>query len=310
MTAARIRPIQISDYSTLAATLNSAFSSYRDATVYTSSMLAYFREWMWAESPSLVLSSGDTVGGVLFAGYRTALFQGEELKVLHIGPFGITKDLRRKGWGTQMLRALLAPARASGVDLLTLTTESLYGAHRLYRREGFDSIEAFRPQLLLLGSKAAPASAFDGVHLTSNIRPRSLQRHAPEEDRLVETHPDGPPLPTALHPNRWELEGGHATTVQWSIVSRQGNRETRQKVIQMISWEDGNSPEALFRAVREHSTAQGGTCLYALSGLSDRLPQLNARGSSLVYRMARPLTDRGKRATQLARAYTEIAPAP
>ena len=140
MTSARIRPIEDRDYETLASTLNSAFGSYRDATVFTTPMLAYFREWMWSNSPSLVLSENNRMQGVLLAGFRTAKFGSETLRVLHIGPFGIEQPYRRHGWGTKMLRALTRSARDCEVDLLTLTTESIYGAHRLYRREGFDSI--------------------------------------------------------------------------------------------------------------------------------------------------------------------------
>ena len=310
MTSARIRPIEDPDYQSLASTLNSAFSTYRDATLYTNPMLAYFKEWMWSDSPSLVLSDGEVLHGALMAGFRTVRAADENLRVLHIGPFGIEKPLRRLGWGTKMLRALTQEARESGADMLTLTTEALYGAHRLYRREGFDPIQAFRPRLLMLSTPQADPAPFEGIHTSSNICPRGLTSlEAPASD-LIESGPAGPPIPAALHPNQWELSGGRATTIQWSILTRQGDRETRQRVAQLIAWEPGETPDALFRAVREHSAAQGSACLYALSGLSGKLPQLQSKGSALVYRMGRPLTEKGKNAMREARYYTEIAPAP
>ena len=308
MNSVRIRPIEDRDYQTLASTLNSAFSSYRDATVYTNPMLAYFREWMWADSPSLVLSERGQQKGVLLAGIRAAQFENETIRMLHIGPFGVVRALRRQGWGKQMLRELRLMAEDCGADLLTLTTESIYGAHRLYRREGFDPIEAYRPKLLLLSAASPSSVPFQGTHSCSNICPSMARELLPHH--LTETGPAGPPLPAALRPHRWEFAGGCATTIQWSIVTRQGERETLQKVSQMIEWIPGDNPKELFQAAQNRAVAEGSVCLYALSGLSRNLPQLRAKGSSLVYRMGRALTDKGALALKGANHYTEIAPAP
>ncbi|MEC7240763.1 MAG: GNAT family N-acetyltransferase [Myxococcota bacterium] len=308
MTSARIRPLEDRDYQALASTLNSAFASYRDATVYANPMLAYFREWMWSDAPSLVLSDGDQQKGVLLAGVRSVRFDGVDLRVLHIGPFGIVRSHRRQGWGTKMLRDLRLLAQNHGADLLTLTTESIYGAHRLYRREGFDPIEAYRPKLSMLSAASGNLPPFRGTHTCSDIRP--IITEEPLGKHLMETGPTGPPLPAALRPNRWELNGGRAATIQWSIVTRQGDRETLQKVSQVIEWVPGESPEELFQAARERAAAEGSVCLYALGSLSRGLPQLRAKGSSMVYRMGRALTDKGAFALKAAKHYTEIAPAP
>ena len=54
MSAPTIRALEDADYESLPSCLNAAFSGYRDATRYQLPMLAFFREWMWAEGPWLL----------------------------------------------------------------------------------------------------------------------------------------------------------------------------------------------------------------------------------------------------------------
>ena len=308
MNSERIRLLEDRDYQSLPQTLNAAFSSYRDAAVYSLPMLAFFREWMWEHSPSLALTSDSELVGALLAGYREARFEETPLKILHIGPIGVLRTHRRGGLGSKMLQKATQIARANDVDLMTLTTEAIYGAHRLYRRAGFDIIEAYRPRVTLLRPRASDDALIGEIH---PIEPGPLTASVPiRPNSIIETGPTPPPLPVALRPQCFRLSGGIASTIQWPILSRRGTEETAQKISQLIQWVPGDRPTELFQLASVAAAANGSTCLYTLPAVPITEDMLKHQGTSLVYRMGRALSPEGKRALAAAEHYCEIFPAP
>lgn len=292
--------------------LAAAFSGYQDANRYHTAMLSFFREWMWKEGPSLVLASENDVYGAILGGIRESIFQGTTLRVLHIGPAGIVPRYRRAGHGTEMMRQLTVLAQKTGVDLMTLTTETVYGAHRLYRRAGFDVLQAYRPIVRMLNPPQANRDLPQGLILKDgfSMNQRSEKECTAPLQTIFETGPESPPFPTRLRPREFQLAGGQAKSVQWSVISRRGSREELVYVTQLVDWKPGNSPDHLLDAVCSLAGQDTSLCVYALPSTSKDLPGFNSQGAPLVYRMARGLTEHGKRAAQQADTYAEICPAP
>jgi GNAT superfamily N-acetyltransferase len=292
--------------------LAAAFSGYQDANRYHTAMLSFFREWMWKEGPSLVLASENDVYGALLGGIRESTFQGTTLRVLHIGPAGIVPRYRRAGHGTEMMRQLTVLAQKKDVDLMSLTTETVYGAHRLYRRAGFDVLEAYRPIVRMLNpvqpNQELPEELTLQEGFSMNNRPQPESTAEPKT--IVETGPQSPPLPTRLRPREFQLADGSAKSIQWSVVSRHGEREALVHVTQIVDWNPGNNPDQLLESVCELAAQDASICVYALPSTAKVLPGFTSKGTPLVYRMARGLTEEGKRAVQQADAYCEICPAP
>lgn len=307
-----IRPLKKRDLKGLPQVLGAAFSSYRDANRYHPALLSFFYEWMWATGPALVLASENEVYGALLGGFRQAEFQGEALKVLHVGPAGIVPRHRRQGHGTEMLRELTAAARLSGADLMSLTTEVAYGAHRLYRRAGFDVVQAYRP----IVRRVDPTDGFDfqdpGLERPDgfSVSGTAGEKDAQQSKTIWETGPTSPPLPTRLRPREFQLAGGTARSLQWSVVSRNRGREELVYATQLVHWQPGERPESLLAAVCSMAAQDRSLCVYALPVTVGALPGFDTKSGPLVYRMARGLSEKGQQAVRLAERYAELCPAP
>jgi predicted N-acetyltransferase YhbS len=302
----RIRPLENRDYEELPRVLNGAFSGYRDATRYSPALLAFYREWMWDGEVSLVLASEEAIYGVLLAGIREAHFGGERLKVLHIGPAGIVQRHRRKGHGSEMIRQMTQAARSAQVDLLSLTTEAAYGAHRMYRRAGFDVLEAYRPLVRMVGLPAGEVASNLVLSESQACPPASPGR----DKAIVELGPEAPPAPSRMRPRCFEVTGGRARSLQWPVITRRGDREDLIHATQLIHWEGGDRPTALAEAVCSLAAQDGSVCVYALRSTATTLPGFQSKGAPVVYRMVRGLSEAGKKAAAEAVAYDEICPAP
>ena len=308
MTDLTIRPFLASDYENLPRVLNLAFSNYRDATRYHKSMLHFYREWMWSDGISMALASEDDLYGVLMAGYREAQFQDENLRIVHIGPAGIVPRHRRKGLGTEMMRKVCQIARDEGADLLTLTTESAYGAHRMYRRAGFDVLEAYRPLVYAFDANTPQHAISDVVQVSDTWR--SSPTKPTNEQCIHEVGPLSPPPPTKLRPRQYTHRNGTAKTLQWPVLSRRGSKEELSYATQLVHWEPGEEPEVLLESLLAIAQREESICVYALRSTANSLTGFSTRGAPLVYRMVRALTDKGREATANATRYNEICPAP
>ncbi len=275
-------------------------------------MLSFFNAWMWKKGISLVLASENEVYGAILGGFRQTEFQGQVLQTLHVGPAGIVQRHRRQGHGTEMMRQLTQQAREAGADLLSLTTEAAYGAHRLYRRAGFDVVKAYRPLVRIL----VPGAPNDFEH-PQLIESEGFSMSAPgletrqkKPKTLWETGPASPPLPTQLRPRAFQLADGQARSLQWSVISRTGGREELVRATQLVQWQPGDAPQELIAAVCARAAQDKSICVYALPTTAETLPGFNAKGGPLVYRMARGLSEKGQQALKQALSYAEICPAP
>ena len=296
------------DYESLAGVLNLAFSNYRDATRYQDPILDFYREWMWSDGISLALASQDSLYGVLMAGYREALFEDETLRIVHIGPAGIVPRHRRKGLGTEMMRKVCQKAREDGADLLSLTTESAYGAHRMYRRSGFNVLEAYRPLVYGFNANTPKYVVHDVVERRDTWR--STPSPNTREKCIQEVGPLSPPPPTRLRPRQYEHQNGIAKTLQWPVLSRRGSTENLSYATQLVHWEPGEEPRKLIESVLAIAQAESSICVYALRSTAESLTGFSSRGAPLVYRMVRALTDKGHDVVAKAKHYNEICPAP
>ena len=83
-----------------------------------------------------------------------------------------------------------------------------------------------------------------------------------------------------------------------------------QKVTQIVHWTPGNQPKTLFDAACARATEHGSSCIYALPSIDIEPSLLPSKGSALVYRMGRALTEAGRQALSAAEHYSEICPAP
>lgn len=275
-------------------------------------MLSFFNKWMWKRGPSLVLASENEIYGAVLGGFRQIEFQGQTLQTLHIGPAGIVPRHRRQGHGTEMMRQLTQQARKAGADLLSLTTEVAYGAHRLYRRAGFDVVEAYRP-LVRIVDPLAPNNLKHPNLIDSqgfSMSAASLETRQKKPGTLWEIGPDSPPLPTRLRPRAFQLAGGQARSLQWSVISRTAGREELVHATQLVQWQPGDAPQELIAAVCAQAAQDTSICVYALPGTAEALPGFDTKGGPLVYRMARGLSEKGQQALQQALSYAEICPAP
>jgi hypothetical protein len=211
-----------------------------------------------------------------------------------------------------MMRQLTALAQKKNVDLMSLTTETVYGAHRLYRRAGFDVVEAYRPIVKMLNpvrpKQDVPLDLILKEGFSMNNRVES--ECTADSKTIFETGPDSPPFPTRLRPREFQLADGSAKSIQWSVVSRRHEQEALVNVTQMVDWNPGSNPNQLLEAVCDLAAQDASICVYALPSTAKSLPGFTSKGTPLVYRMARGLTEEGKRAAQLADAYCEICPAP
>lgn len=74
----------------------------------------------------------------VMAGYAVMMFGPDEV---HLFTIGIASRFQRQGWGSALLNALLAQARAAGAERMLLEVRpSNTAALALYRRNGFREI--------------------------------------------------------------------------------------------------------------------------------------------------------------------------
>jgi len=317
ITAPRVRGLGPGEVGRLGPLLNATFAGYRDATHFSPPVLAFLDGWAWAAEPLSVVVEhrGDPIG-VGLACRREATWRDVSVTSVHLGPIGVVPTFRRRGLGGVMLAALEERARSIGADTLSLTTEVIYGAWRLYARKGFQIIETYRPLVRPL---------FPGLPHTLGPDPEDLQAVEVDaaifqatwtpiparEGAVVERYLGEVPPDPDLRP-RWFLAGeSGVATLRWPVLSRVPGGRQEVWATQILRCSGGGAELAVAvaaapRAAREDEAV----CIYALPSSATFLAGFSARGAPLVHRMVRPLTSLGEEIARDAQAWDEVCPAP
>lgn len=306
------RKLEGRDLARLPAFLDQAFAGTRDATRYTPDVVGFFARWMWNESPlALVLEDESGLVAASLGALRAAQWNQETLQVVHLGPIAVRPDQQRKGLGAKLLAATTQIARAGHADLLTLTANASHGPHRLYSREGFHIAEAYRPLerpltrgVPLLASCAA--RQVDEAEWSSAPRP-----HPPRPGAIAEALVRPTLTPASLCPRWFLAEGAGVATVRWPIVTRGGGEERHLHATQIVArWGTGPGVVDAVSAAEAAARTDGSTCIYTLPSVAEVLPGFRRDLSPVIYRMAKPVSSRGKDTLSQAAAWDECCPAP
>ncbi len=316
VTGPRLRGLAPHEPEELGDLLDAAFSGYRDTTRFVAPVLDLLNRWSWDATR---LSVGiDTGGGLVAVGLgslRRARFRGRDLTAVHLGPIGVRPGYRRKGLGGLMLQGLEERARDHGADVLTLTTEVLYGAWRLYGRHGFRIIETYRPIVRPLFPGLSEArrvvqnpdvEAVDAETFAAGFRP------GPGRDRaVVEVWTAEPEAARVLRPRHLCAGPAAISTLRWPVLSRTAQGRVQVWATQILRVQGTGGPlNALLTEVSRLAQDERSVCLYALPTAAETLPGFSPRGTPRVHRMVRPLTPLGEQVAQQARAWDEVCPAP
>lgn len=296
--------------------LDDAFSGYRDTTRFSKPVLRFLDRWAWSEHPlSVGIETGSGLVAVGLGTLREARWQGKTLRAVHLGPIGVRPGYRRRGLGSRLLRALADRAEALDADLLTLTTEVVYGAWRLYGRHDYRILETYRPIVrpLFPGMPDAigppstvPVEAVDAAVFADVYRPGPGRSGA-----VVETW-RGEPEPPSVQRPRLLLAGNAAiSTLRWPVMSRSHDERVQVWATQILRVQgDGPERAAVLAEASRGARLDGSVCIYALPSAAERLPGFSNRGAPLVHRMVRPLTALGEAVAAGATGWDEICPAP
>jgi ribosomal protein S18 acetylase RimI-like enzyme len=312
----RLRDLAGSEPRQLGNLLDAAFSGYRNATRFAQPVLDFLDDWAWAEHP---LSVGvETVSGLVAVGMgtlRQARWQGHNVTAVHLGPIGVLPGHRRRGLGGRLVQALEARARAQGADVLTLTTEVVYGAWRLYERQGFEVLETYRPVVRPLFSGLPDSSGPpDPLHV-ERVDPAAFSDRfvQPEgrADAVVETWTHEPNPARVLRPRYLVCEDAAIATMRWPVLSRAPAGRVQVWATQVLRvCGDGAPRAAVLTQAARFARQDQAVCIYALPTAAVELPGFSTRGAPLVHRMVRPLTRLGQRLARDAGAWDEVCPAP
>jgi hypothetical protein len=217
--------------------------------------------------------------------------------------------------GGRLLKALTQRAQALDADVLTLTTEVVYGAWRLYSRQGYRILETYRPIVRPLfpglpgtlgDTSNIPVEAVNAAAFAKHFRPSAGRPGA-----VVETWTGEPVVPPVLRPNLLVADTGAISTMRWPVLTRtpEGRSQVWATQILRIQGTQASKTAVLAEADRL-AHLDGSVCLYALPATATELPGFSSRGAPLVHRMVRPITPFGHAVVESARAWDEVCPAP
>jgi hypothetical protein len=210
-------------------------------------------------------------------------------------------------------------ARAHDADLMTLTTEVVYGAWRLYSRWGFQILETYQPLVRPIVANLPPRRPNEtGLPVTSVSRKEFAAAFTPGQGRslaIVELWSEEPAPPEALRPRYFCAGDAAIATLQWPVMSRSHtDRVAVQATVHatQILRLQGQGPalEAVLAEATRMARLDESVCIYALPTVAQSLPGFHTRGAPVVHRMVKPLTALGETAIRQARAWDEICPAP
>ncbi len=315
VTGPRLRSLEPGEIRALGPLLDAAFSSYRDATRFAQPVLDFLDDWAWAARPlSVGLEATDGLVGVALGTLREALWAERPLTAVHLGPIGVRPGHRRRGLGAHLLQAVEERASAHGADVLTLTTEVVYGAWRLYERHGFEVLESYRPVVRPLFPALPGRAGLDAQGVETLDRAAFAARFEPPPARdgaIVERWTAEPDPPRVLRP-RWFAEGtGAVATLRWPVLSHGPQGRVQVWATQILRLRGaGNDRARVLAAAIAGAREDQSVCIYALPTVATALPGFSSRGAPLVHRMVKPLTRAGRRACREATAWDEVCPAP
>ena len=297
-----------SDFQALGPFLDEAFSSYRDSTRFAPYLTEFFRNWMWeASQEAVVLHDEEGLLGVAMAGERQGTFH-EALRCVHVGPVAVRPDSRRQRVGTRLMRAVEDRATENSADLLTLTTEAAYGAHQLYSAEGYTVLEAYRPLVALL------AETYVEPRVAMEIPLAELMTSPPpwpKRDGVIAESIGPCEFPPELFCRAFRTDGAALITLCWPVVSRIRGVDVEMRATQIVRrYGSGPSLDDTVAAAIHAARGDKSSCIYALPSVATELTEFSHQGAPLVFRMVKPVSERGRHALERARGYDECCPAP
>jgi len=299
------KPVGRRELADVAELLNAAFAKHRESMHFSADMLSVFAGWTW-RLPGHSLALRDRgLQAVAMAGQRPATFHGMSLSVVHVGPVGVRPDRQRRGLASTLLRAV--EDRAKRCDLLTLTTEPAYGAHRLYERLGYQVVERYRPSVVALGAAGWPP--VEAARLSAGAFWKGASAHDGRPSAIVENTASAPPHVPALGPRYLRVADGAVATIDWPVVSRTGGTRHLKSTQVIAIRGPRRARSAVVHAAARAARAAGSEVLYSLPSVAVEHPRLRPTGP-VVLRMAKALTPKGERALAVAAAWDEVCPAP
>ena len=301
------RPAE-SDFQVLGPFLDEAFSSYRDATRFAPFLTEFFRKWMWESSlEAVVVHDEEGLLGAAMAGERQASFH-DSLRCIHIGPVAVRPDSQRQRIGTRLMRAVEDRATESSADLLTLTTEAAYGAHHLYAAEGYTVLEAYRPLVALLAETYVEPRVAMEIPLAELLQSPPAW---PSRDGVISESIGPCEFPPELLCRAFRTDGAALITLCWPVVSRIRGVDVEMRATQIIRrYGSGPALEDTVAAAISAAREDKSNCIYALPSVATGLTEFSHQGAPLVFRMVKPVSERGRHALERARGYDECCPAP
>ena len=277
-----IRAARHADISRAVPLLARAFSSYRDALIYTPEVLSFFERAWWRPPHGVVAELEGELVGVAFVGHRRARFEGQRLLVASIGPVAVEPSLQRTGLGSALMMALKSDA-----DLLTLTTNDSEGVRPFYEALGFQVLEHFVPWVRDL----------DG-HI-----PAMPSMAAPRTGAIIEE-----PVEVG---ECFRVGNAEIHAIQWPVTSRRAGRRAQLRTCQVLG-RSGGGPELAKALEQTCAWARTGSCelIWARPDIADGLPGFELGVGPGVSRMIKPRTALGEAVGCAARCYTPSGPSP
>lgn len=306
------RPVEDGDDPALAKVLNGWFASYRDHLDYAPPTLDFLKRWMWGQrSASVLLEADGQLAAMCLTGVRPARFRGKDLRVGHIGPLAVNPFLRRKGLGVRVTEAACERAAELGCDAVTLLTQEIYPAHKLYRRAKFRQIERFQPHGAAIGEVQAPpwAKEVSAATFVAARPERAGRPGAVVECRGSDLPQSAPPdvvVRTFLGPD------AGVATVTWPVRVRVHGSFISGRSCQLFdAWGEGTPLMGTIAAALSAAHAEGCEGAYYMpwSGLAD-VPGFSAEGGPWVLRMSYGLTPLGEAVVDACEAWDAVDPSP
>ncbi len=316
VTGPKLRALAPGEPLTLGPLLDAAFSGYRDTTRFAQPVLDFLDGWAWG-TPGLSAGLETHTGlvGVGLASLRQARWRGRDVRAVHLGPIGVRPGHRRQGLGSRLLAQLEQSARDRHADLLTLTTEVVYGAWRLYERHSFQVLETYkpivRPLFPSLPDAAGPPHQTQVRAVDAATFAAGFVQPPGRAGAVVERWTGEPEPARVLRPRHLVCGPSRVATLRWPVLTRTPEGRVQVWATQILRLQ-GRGPSldaALAQATRLAREDQS-VCIYALPTVSQALPGFTDRGAPVVHRMVRPLTPWGEQVAQAASCWDEVCPAP
>ncbi|MCP4804345.1 MAG: GNAT family N-acetyltransferase [Proteobacteria bacterium] len=235
---------------------------------------------------------GDTLVGACLAGERQAVLDGEGLRLVHVGPIAVVPECWHNGVGTAMLKAVHQMTEA---DVATLTVNRVEDVSGFYARQGYRDVQfwtpfARDPSISPSQNRVEQPSARAGLltELAPPVEPRDEPR--------VRIH---------------RVDGAEVRTVLWRVTTRSGGSLRPLSTCQIVHRSgDGEAFDlAIERAVAAARVA-GARLVWARPQLIGGALGFRRTIGPGVARMARPLSERGRRLFPSIRGWTPAGPSP